>query len=256
MAVNKLDNKVSGVVLVGMNRGVSLARRLRNAKLLSTFQVDAEFGRATTSGWTDGKTAMKATWRQLANRPWLMEQVLASVMSGHQKAAWQVANCDPATQEGYERALLGPPRPSDLSETLVYGIRFNHWKPPYFGLEVQCVSPVLAEGEQQLFVLELVQEVAARVRTVCAVSSLRCTSLGPWSLEAALLRKHWNLQHVIENIGENRRLVKQVWGSERGVNKEQSFSAEVREEGGGRRTGGFTEQLLKSTSVDLHKSAS
>ena len=80
--------------------------------------------------------------------------------------------------------------------------------------------------------------------------------LGPWSLEAALLRKHWNLQHVIENIGENRRLVKQVWGSERGVNKEQSFSAEVREEGGGRRTGGFTEQLLKSTSVDLHKSAS
>ena len=43
MAQSLVILQVSGVVLVGMNRGVSLARRFRNAKLLSTFQVEAEF---------------------------------------------------------------------------------------------------------------------------------------------------------------------------------------------------------------------
>ena len=38
-SVNLLDSKSSGVTLVGINKGVHLASKLRAAKLLTTFQV-------------------------------------------------------------------------------------------------------------------------------------------------------------------------------------------------------------------------
>ena len=38
-SVNLLDSKSSGVALVGINKGVHLASKLRAAKLLTTFQV-------------------------------------------------------------------------------------------------------------------------------------------------------------------------------------------------------------------------
>jgi hypothetical protein len=38
-AVNKLDTKVSGVTVVGMNKGMRLGQKLRQARLLTTFQV-------------------------------------------------------------------------------------------------------------------------------------------------------------------------------------------------------------------------
>ena len=59
-------------------------------------------------------------------RPWLMEQVLATISAGHQKAAWGVAGIDTGTQvkkigshkstmafrisdkDSYEAALNGP----------------------------------------------------------------------------------------------------------------------------------------------------
>ena len=89
-----------------------------------------------------------------------MEQALAKVSAGHQKAAWDVVGLDLGTQvkktqpdgddvkplseqEGYEAALQGPPRPKELSSALVYSIRLSSWQPPHFGLTVQCVAPVL-----------------------------------------------------------------------------------------------------------------
>ena len=35
---------------------------------LEMYKVDAELGRASDSGWSDGKIVSKATWKQLASR--------------------------------------------------------------------------------------------------------------------------------------------------------------------------------------------
>ena len=41
-AVNLLDKKSSGVTVVGINKGIHFASRLRAAKLLTTFQVEPQ----------------------------------------------------------------------------------------------------------------------------------------------------------------------------------------------------------------------
>ena len=64
-----------------------------------------------------------------------MEQVLATISAGHQKAAWGVAGVDTGTQvknngshnrisgqEGYEATLKGP---SDPSSALVFSTYFS-----------------------------------------------------------------------------------------------------------------------------------
>jgi hypothetical protein len=146
------------------------------------------------------------------------------VSSSHQRAAWRVAGSDPTTQEGYDRALKGPPRPSDLSEALAYKIELTSWRPPRLGLRVQCVVPSLyQEGERQAFLLDLVQEVAARLRTVATVHSVSCTAVGPWGTDRALLRKHWGLEHVLASMADSRALVRAAWGGVRGVRREEGF---------------------------------
>lgn len=39
---------------------------------------------------------------------------------------------------------------------------------------------------------------------------MRCIRYGPWTLHHALLRKHWSLEHIINNISVCRPMVKTV----------------------------------------------
>ena len=56
-------------------------------------------------------------------------------------------------QEGYEAALKGPPRPAELSSALIYSVKLASWKPPHFGLDVQCVAPILPKVESVVILL-------------------------------------------------------------------------------------------------------
>ena len=119
------------------------------------------------------------------------------------------------TQEAFELASRGPVRPKLLTETLIYNIELKEFRPPHFMLEVQCV-----EGENdphQSHIVRLVEEVALKCRTVAHVSSIRCSGLGPWTADSALLSKHVSLQNVLDNISVNRRLYKEFLAKPRSI---------------------------------------
>ena len=44
-----------------------------------------------------------------------------------------------------------------------------------------CSPTLFQDGNQQVFLLDIVQEIGARLRTVALVHKLRCVSVGPWS---------------------------------------------------------------------------
>lgn len=230
--VNSLDTDVSGVLVVGVNRGISIARRLQGTKLPTSYQIKVELGRATHNGWSSGKTRMKCGWRHLQSRPWLLDNYLATISASHQRQAWTVSHADMDTQEGYERALLGPLKPDLLSQTLVYSIKCCHWAPPNLTLEVVCVEPRLPEGSRQKALVDLVEEVGLRCRTVAQVHSMRCVGVGPWTTESSLLHKHWTLEYLLASISDNRRVVERVWDGERGIRRDGVFKQEIREESG------------------------
>lgn len=229
VTVNSLNTDVSGVLVVGVNKGgVDTARRLQRLKLPTTYQVKGEFGRATHNGWVTGKTRMKCSWRHLTSRPWLLDNYLSNICAVNQRKAWDVSDADLDTQEGYEKALLGPPKPDILSEAIVYSIKCSSWNPPHFTLDVVCIEPRVVEELRQKWLLDLVQEIGVRCKTVAQVHRVRCVGVGPWGTEPALLFKHWTLEHLLASMADNRKIVKQIWkqleGEKKGV-----FTASVAE---------------------------
>jgi len=205
--VNNIGERCSGVLLVGVNRvGVGQARGLRASNMMKTYHVRGEFGLATRTGWAGGKTVKCEGWTQLAARPWKIQQMLANISSSHQARAWTVAQAGLDTQEGYQLALQGPVRPKLPSETIVYNVKLKEFRPPFFLLELHCVEAG-ADREQEA-VVQLVQEVALKCKTVCHVHSVRCAALGPWTADSTLLAKHLSLQNILNNISDNRKLYK------------------------------------------------
>jgi len=222
---NKLADNVSGVLVVGINNGgVGLAEKLKSAKLLTTLEVKGEWGRATSTGWVGGKTRHCRTWQHLVGRPWLVDQCLSAVQASHQARAWNVSNLSLVSQEAYEKALEGPVKPSIMSETLVYSIKVKEWNPPYFMMEVQCVEQ---PNDKQAFVVRLVEEIAVKCRTVAHCHGIRCSNVGPFISSGCLLPKYISLQNVLNNISDNRKLMRQIWPkgvttSKTGFNKKES----------------------------------
>ena len=206
--VNQLGFKVSGLSLVGLNDvGVARARTLVKSRLISTFQVRGEFGRATRTGWSDGKTAKCSGYKHLAAKTHSLEQLLVNISSAHQARSWSVAQVGLDTQEAYHMACEGPPRPKLLSETLIYNMKLRELELPHFMLEVQCV--VGDNDQEQTQLVRLIEELGIKCRTVACVHSIRCAALGPWTTDHSLLVKQINLQTVLNNMSVNRKLYKE-----------------------------------------------
>ena len=203
--VNILGDKSSGVCLIGLNDGgVSLARAVKRARLMSTYHIKGEFGRATRTGWYDGKTAKCEGWKYIRKRTHLLEQLLVNISSAHQSRVWEVAEVGVDSQEAYELACKGPVRPKMISESLVYNISLLEAELPHFTLELQVVE---GSGDQdQGHLVRLVEELAIKCRTVASVHSVRCTALGPWTAGDSMLFKHIDLKNVLNNISENRKI--------------------------------------------------
>jgi hypothetical protein len=63
--VNVISTRCSGLMVLGINRGCRNAALLRASRPLLTYQLRGEWGRATATGFRDGKTVAKATWQHL-----------------------------------------------------------------------------------------------------------------------------------------------------------------------------------------------
>jgi len=200
--VNIVSTRCSGVMVLGINKYTWAAKQMRRAQPLLTYELEGEFGKATATGFSDSKVTAKATWRHLIGRRWHLDQILSSIESSHQKAAWKVANVDPSTQEGYELAAKGPIKPGLLTDPLIYGIKSIAWKPPNFTLRVQFI------GHDHTFLLDLVSEIGLRLRTHAHVTRLRCAQVGHFGADQTMLAHQFSLQNALSNIGQNHKIFK------------------------------------------------
>ena len=206
--VNTIGLKASGVLLVGINSsGIREAKALKSAKLMRTYHVRGEFGRATSTGWAGGKTLKCEGWTGAVSRPAMIHQMLANISSANQARAWTVSQVGLDTQEGYEMAVRGPVRPKMPSETLVYNVKLKELTAPMFLLELHSIDSENDRDQQHL--VDLTEEIALKCKTVCHVHSVRCAALGPWTADTTLLTKELTLQNILNNISQNRRLYRQ-----------------------------------------------
>lgn len=123
-----------------------------------------------------------------------MRKVLARHQSHFRRSAFEYAGVDPQSQKAYELASEGAPRPQMDSPAIIYSFDLLRFAPPYFTLEVQTV------GENDNYLRSYVQELGLNLRTTACCNKLRRVRQGGFTVDHALLAKHWTLQHLLDNM--------------------------------------------------------
>lgn len=195
--VNHLDFRASGLVLATLN-AFNFNLRIRGVRLLRTYRIKAEIGKATDTGFIDGKVLEKSINPYLKRDTFI--SVLSAIQSSHQKAAFKRLNVSLQSQEAYEKAVKGPARAEIGPDPILYDIRCLSFNNPFLELEITCLN------ENWDFLVQFVSELGLLMKTNAVCHSVRCIRYGFFDLEGALLPKHVELQNVLQNIWTNKQL--------------------------------------------------
>jgi tRNA U55 pseudouridine synthase TruB len=68
---------------------------------------------------------------------------------------------------------------------------------------VQCIN------EHEVYLKTLVHDIGMQLHSVATCTSMQCIRYDSFTLEHALLRKHWTLQHLMDSMAESSRLLRE-----------------------------------------------
>ncbi|XP_050705697.1 pseudouridylate synthase TRUB2, mitochondrial-like [Eriocheir sinensis] len=198
-----LQKNVSGVCVMGVNNGCSGTHRVRESRLIRTYMVSGKFGLATDNQFHDGKVIEKSRFGHVTKgKLW---KSLMNIQASHQQASLQFLGLDPQSQEAYEAlSSKGLVRPGEKSGSLLYSLSVKEFNLPDFTIEVSCIN------ETGDYLKELIHSLGLMMKTNAVCTQIRCVRYGPWTLGHALLRKHWTLEHIVNNIGQSRPLLNNI----------------------------------------------
>nr|CAG4641071.1 EOG090X0AGI [Eulimnadia texana] len=200
--INYLGKRTSGVTVISVNDGNRYLHKFRESRPLSAYHVKARFGLATDTHWSDGKVWEKATFHHI--RQDKFHKLLASIQASQQRKMFEYCGVNPTSQTAYELASRGLLRPAINGPTLIYGLKCIDFKPPDFTLEVHCIN------EDEIFLATLVHDIGISLKSAAATVQMRCIRHGEFSLENALLRKHWTLEYLMQNMIDCRNILQKT----------------------------------------------
>lgn len=190
--VTQLGKLTSGVCVVGINKGCSTAKKLHDNMYLRRFELHGRFGCATDTYHEEGKLIEKTTYAHVTRAH--IDRILATWQAAHQKQMFISAGVDPQSQEAFELAVKGPIRPAGKSVPIIYSLKCVNFVAPDFVLEIECIN------EEELYLLKLVHELGLDLKSTAMCTRIRQVRFGHFTLDMALLRKHWTLEHILNGI--------------------------------------------------------
>lgn len=152
-----------------------------------------------------------------------MNSLLASLQASHQKKMFELSGVDIQSQAAFELAVQGPLRPTVTNVPLIYSMRCIDFRKPYFtiGEDVYwfhhtdtivihfiCFPEIHAVNESEAYLGILINEIGLHLKTVAHCTQVRCIRQAHFTLEDALVRRHWNLETIVNNMARCRQIVK------------------------------------------------
>ncbi|KAG6457744.1 mitochondrial mRNA pseudouridine synthase Trub2 [Manduca sexta] len=191
----------SGVLLLGINEGTSLTYHVNVARPTRAYKVHGQLGKATDTYFWNGKTIEKSMYKHVTREK--MDRVVAHIQAAHQKTMYELAGVDMNSQTMYELASQGLIRPTNSKIPVLYGIKCVHFDSPNFTLEIQAVN------EYDKYLWTLVHDLGVQLKTSAYCTGVQCIRQGKFNLEMSLLRKHWQLEHIVDNMDKCRQLLEE-----------------------------------------------
>ncbi|KAF6204672.1 hypothetical protein GE061_018833 [Apolygus lucorum] len=207
----KLGYNTSGVFVIGLNAGTRKAFAIHSAHPIRTYRLKGCFGQATDNIFKTGKLIETKSFYHV--RRGGIERHLAMVQASHQKLAYESAGVDPQSQEAYELAVKGLVRPQDSKTPIIYGAKCINYSPPEFTIEISCIN------EYEDYLLGQIHNMGEKLHCPAMCTSIQCIHHSFFTMEDALLKKHWTLQDVIANLANNNRLLRKQGRLSENINK-------------------------------------
>ncbi|XP_014355325.2 mitochondrial mRNA pseudouridine synthase Trub2 [Papilio machaon] len=191
----------SGVLILGLNEGTRLTYQINVARPTRAYKVHGQLGKATDTYFWNGKTIERSTFSHVTRAK--IDRIVAHMQSAHQKTMFELSGLHMDSQTTYDLASQGVIRPSNSKLPVIYGLKCVHFEPPNFTLEVQAVN------EYEKYLWTLIHDLGVQLKTSAYCTGLQCIRQGKFTLDKALLRKHWQLDHLIDNMDSCRELIEE-----------------------------------------------
>ena len=196
MRLASLDRHISGPLLLGVNGGTRLTAALREAgPQLRVYHLTARLGLATDTLLADGKPTERASYGHVTRGK--LEAVLSGLQAAHQRHMFEHTGLPVNSQAAYELASQGPLRPARGSPPVLYALHCLQFAPPFVTIEVHGCN------ESGQYLLTLIDDLGRQLRTAAVTVRARCVRHGPFTLDRALLMKHWRLEHLQKNMRQS-----------------------------------------------------
>lgn len=191
----------SGVLLLGINEGTKLTYLLNTARLPRAYKLHGQLGKATDTYFWNGKTVERSMHKHVSREK--IDRVVAHMQAAHQKAMYELSGVHMDSQTMYDLAVEGPIRPANSKIPVLYGIKCVHFDSPNFTLEIHAVN------EYEKYLWTLVHDLGVQLKTSAHCTGVQCIRQGKFDLEYALLRKHWKLEYIVDNMNRCRKVLEE-----------------------------------------------
>ncbi|XP_046476303.1 pseudouridylate synthase TRUB2, mitochondrial [Neodiprion pinetum] len=197
--VNYLGYDTSGVVIIGINEGARTVMRMRESNPTRFYKVKGVFGQATDNYFTSGKIVEKATYKSIKRAT--VDAICASMQASHQRKMFELCGVDMQSQAAYELAIQGPIRPANNKIPMIYAIKCVAFNMPEFTLEIACIN------EYEMYLKTLVHQLGIQLHSVATCTQIQCFRYGLFTTELALLKKHWDVQSILNNMEQTQAIL-------------------------------------------------
>jgi putative uncharacterized protein (fragment) len=162
---------------------------------LRKYEIKGILGKSTNDFTDEGNILEKSRFKHLTKSR--LDTYLNQLEGASRTLMFKTIGVPVDSQAAYEIASKGMIRPSSRKTMpLLYSIKCVHFEPPHFTLDVNVIN------ENILYLKQLVHYIGLSVKTNACVSAIRCTRYGPFTVDHALLEKHWLAEHIVNNIND------------------------------------------------------
>ncbi|CAG9783376.1 unnamed protein product [Diatraea saccharalis] len=191
----------SGVLLLGINQGTKLTYLINTARLTRAYKIHGQLGKATDTYFWNGKTVEKSTYGHVTREK--IDKVVAHMQAAHQKTMFEMSGVHMESQTMFDLAAQGLIRPANNNLPVIYGIKCVYFNSPNITLEIQAIN------EYDKYLWTIIHDLGVQLKTSAHCTGVQCIRQGKFDLDIALLRKHWQLEYIIDNMDQCRRLMEE-----------------------------------------------
>ncbi|GFO21169.1 tRNA pseudouridine synthase b [Plakobranchus ocellatus] len=195
--VDGLSKNSTGVLVMSVGRfGRQSLEMVAMSKFLRVYHVKGQLGYATDDFTPTGHFLERTSFKHVSHSK--LSRLCAAAQAAHTRQMYSLHGVNPDSQAAYEMAAKGIIRPRERrTMPVLYSVKCIDFQPPNFTLEIHSIN------ETCTYLRQLVHDLALKLKSTAVCTGIRRLRYGHFDIDRALLRQHWHLDQIVDNIHGN-----------------------------------------------------